>query len=245
MDPTFASRRISVPLHSGHVVTSLQHDDENIITGVDNKMIYIYSTETSKVLKVLEGHEGGVWSLKYTGNTLVSGSTDRTVRVWNIKTGKCTHVFRGHTSTVRCLDILHPVKIGKNDNGEDIIFPEVPLLVTGSRDHNLHVWKSPLDNEKENGDINRSIYDQSDSENQYLVATLLGHTQCVTSVSGFGNIIVSGSYDTTVRVWDLLDNGNCRYVLTAPNDRIYSTLLNFHTKRCYSGSMALDKDMGY
>jgi len=198
MDPTYEPKRISVPGHGSHVVTCLQHDDEKIITGVDDKLINIYSTKTGELLKVLKGHEGGVWALKYTGNTLVSGSTDRSVRVWNIRTGKCTHVFRGHTSTVRCLDILHPVKIGKNDNGEDIIFPEVPLIVSGSRDHSLRVWKLPL---------------------------------------GCGNIIVSGSYNTTVRVWDLLDNGNCKHVLSGHGDRIYSTALNFHTKRCYSGSM--------
>ena len=90
-------------------------------------------------MKVLEGHEGGVWALKYTGNTLVTGSTDRTVRVWNMKTGQCTHIFRGHTSTIRCLDIIHPAVIGKNQDGEDIVFPEYPLLITGSRDHNIHV----------------------------------------------------------------------------------------------------------
>lgn len=49
---------------------------------------------------------------------------------------------------MRCLDILHPVKIGKNDNGEDIIFPEVPLLVSASRDNSLRVWKLPLINEE-------------------------------------------------------------------------------------------------
>ncbi|CAG89016.2 DEHA2F07392p [Debaryomyces hansenii CBS767] len=240
MDPTYEPKRISVPGHGSHVVTCLQHDDEKIITGVDDKLINIYSTKTGELLKVLKGHEGGVWALKYTGNTLVSGSTDRTVRVWNIKTGKCTHVFRGHTSTVRCLDILHPVKIGKNDNGEDIIFPEVPLLVTGSRDHNLHVWKLPLMNEGEEAEddvVGQQTYDSNEIENPYLITVLLGHTQSVRSVSGYGNIIVSGSYDTTVRVWDLLDNGNCKHVLAGHGDRIYSTALNFHTKRCYSGSM--------
>lgn len=240
MDPKYEPKRISVPGHGSNVVTCLQHDDEKIITGVDDKLINIYSTQTGKLIKVLKGHDGGVWALKYTGNTLVSGSTDRTVRVWNIETGQCTHVFRGHTSTVRCLDILHPVKIGKNDNGEDIMFPEVPLLVTGSRDHNLHVWKLPLVNEEETSEdhiIEQQTYDSNEVGNPFLVAVLLGHTQSVRSVSGYGNIIVSGSYDTTVRVWDLLDNGACKHVLTGHSDRIYSTALNFETKRCYSGSM--------
>ncbi|CAK7896228.1 cell division control protein 4 [[Candida] anglica] len=239
MDPKYEPKRISVPGHGSNVVTCLQHDDDKIITGVDDKLINIYSTKTGELLRVLKGHDGGVWALKYTGNTLVSGSTDRTVRVWNIKTGKCTQVFRGHTSTVRCLDILHPVKIGTDDNGDDIIFPESPLLVTGSRDHDLRVWKLPLVSEDDSdiSDNTTPVPTEAGAENPYLVAILSGHTHSVRSVSGYGNIILSGSYDTTVRVWDLLDNGRCKHVLSGHQDKIYSTALDFQNKRCFSGSM--------
>lgn len=254
MNPKFEPRRISIniPSPGNNVVTCLQHDDDKIISGVDDKLINIYSTKTGEFLKVLKGHEGGVWALKYTGNTLVSGSTDRTVRIWNIKQGKCTHIFRGHTSTVRCLDILHPVVIGKDDSGKDIIFPKEPLLVTGSRDHNLIVWKLPIQpddgvklselgpddsNDDEMVDESAIGYDANDPSNPYLVKVLSGHTQSVRSVSAYGNIIVSGSYDATVRVWDLLDNANCKHVLNGHTDRIYSTSLDFKNKVCYSGSM--------
>lgn len=246
MDPTYEPKRISIriPSQGNNVVTCLQHDDDKIITGVDDRLISVYSTKTGELLKVLKGHEGGVWALKYTGNTLISGSTDRTVRVWNIKTGKCTHIFRGHTSTVRCLDILHPVKIGKDDAGNDIIFPKEPLLVTGSRDHNLNVWKLPIipeddDEESEEGDQSDAAitHDSNDPNNPYLLAVLLGHTQSVRSVSAYGNLIVSGSYDATVRVWDILDNFSCKQVLTGHTDRIYSTVLDYENKVCYSGSM--------
>ncbi|CUM66914.1 uncharacterized protein PRCAT00004599001 [Priceomyces carsonii] len=233
MDPKFEPKRISVAGNGNNVVTCLQHDEDKIVTGVDDKLISIYSTKSGELLKVLKGHEGGVWALKYVGNTLVSGSTDRTVRIWNLKTGKCTHVFRGHTSTVRCLDILQPVKIGEDDNGDDIIFPENPLLVTGSRDHHVHVWKLPLIDE----DYDEPQFDSAEAANPYLMHVLEGHTQSVRTVSAYGNLIVSGSYDTTVRVWDLLDNGKCKYILTGHGDRIYSTAINFKTMRCYSGSM--------
>ena len=90
------THRISVSGHGNKVVTCLQHDDEKVVTGVDDKCILIYSTQTGQLMKVLEGHEGGVWALKYTGNTLVTGSTDRTVRVWNMKTRAMYSYFRGH-----------------------------------------------------------------------------------------------------------------------------------------------------
>lgn len=238
MDPNYEPLRKSVPVKSdgSKVVTCLQHDDEKIITGVDNKSVFIYSTRTGKLLRELEGHEGGVWALKYTGNTLVTGSTDRTVRIWNMKSGRCTHVFRGHTSTIRCLDIMHPVVIGKDINGADIIFPEYPLLVTGARDHNIHVWRLPINNE-DDPEIDERPFDCNDSENPYLIAVLSGHTHSVRSVSGYGNIIISGSYDSTVRVWDLMENGICKHVLTGHHDKVYSTALDFNSRTCFSGSM--------
>lgn len=233
MNPKFKPKRITVKGHGSKVVTCLQHDDEKIVTGIDDKAINIYSTKTGKLIRVLDGHEGGVWALKYTGDTLVTGSTDKMVRIWNMRTGQCTHIFRGHRSTIRCLDIIHPTVIGKDVNGNDIIFPQFPILVTGSRDHNIHVWKLPIANDDEI----KPTFDCNENENPYLIAVLAGHTQSVRSVSGYGNIIVSGSYDSTVRVWDLLDNGRCKHVLTGHQDRVYSTTIDFQSKTCFSGSM--------
>lgn len=241
MDPNYEPARISVAGHGSNIVTCLQHDEEKVITGIEGKLINVHSSKTGELLRVLKGHDGGVWALKYFSNTLVSGSIDREVRVWNIRTGRCTHVFRGHTSTVRCLDILHPAQIGVSDNGTPIMYPKEPLLVTGSRDHNLHVWRLPLDNEQLGADeiTETQTFDAKDANNPYIVLILTGHTQSVRSVTAHGNIIISGSYDTTVRVWDLLEGGRCKHVLEGHSDKIYSVALNFEERRCYSSSMDL------
>jgi F-box and WD-40 domain protein CDC4 len=133
------------------------------------------------------------------------------------------------------LDIIHPTVIGKDVNGNDIVFPQFPILITGARDHNIHVWKLPI--APENEEAPQPTQDYNENENPYLIAVLMGHTHAVRSISGYGNIIISGSYDSTVRVWDLLENGKCKHVLTGHQDRVYSTAIDFASKRCFSGSM--------
>lgn len=237
MNPNYEPRRISYSGNGNKVVTCLEFDDQKIVTGVDDKHIVIYSTKTGDYVRTLKGHEGGVWALKYTGNTLITGSTDRTARVWNLKTGECIHIYKGHTLTIRCLDIIHPTNIGKDANGKDIIFPRFSLIVTGSRDHNMHVWQLPV------ADINNPLVDDfhlcsnDDLDDPYLVAVLSGHTQSVRSVLGHGNIVISGSYDSTVRVWDLMNNASCKHVLIGHHDRVYSIAMDFENKTCFSGSM--------
>ncbi|OMJ16960.1 Cell division control protein 4 [Smittium culicis] len=56
--------------------------------------------------------------------------------------------------------------------------------------------------------------DMSDSEDEpnvssYLKHTFIGHTQSVRTVATIGNLIVSGSYDKNLRVWDVV---TCRCV---------------------------------
>jgi len=75
----------------------------------DDHWIPIYSPPTGELIRLLQGHEGGVWGLAASKDILVSGSTtDRTVRIWDLNTGRYTHVFGGHTSTMRCLPFVEP-----------------------------------------------------------------------------------------------------------------------------------------
>jgi F-box and WD-40 domain protein CDC4 len=219
--------------HHRHVVTCLLFDSDKILTGSDDTKINVYDTKTGALRNRLEGHEGGVWALQYEGDTLVSGSTDRSVRVWDIKTGRCLQVFQGHTSTVRCLVILKPVRIDTEPDGTPVMMPKEPLIITGSRDSTLRVWKLP-----QPGD--RHIYQAgppaNDRDNPYFLRTLSGHHNSVRAIAAHGDTLVSGSYDCTVRVWKI-STGDLVHRLQGHTQKVYSVVLDHGRGRCISGSM--------
>ncbi|QSZ37035.1 hypothetical protein DSL72_009127 [Monilinia vaccinii-corymbosi] len=219
--------------HPSHVITCLQFDDEKILTGSDDTCIHVYDTKTGALRKKLEGHDGGVWALQYEGNVLVSGSTDRSVRVWDIEKGLCTQVFHGHTSTVRCLQILMPSEAGKTASGQPIMVPEQPLIITGSRDSQLRVWKLPAPGDKR---YIQTGPPTNDADCPYFVRVLAGHTHSVRAIAAHQDTLVSGSYDATVRVWKI-STGEVLHRLHGHTAKVYSVVLDHKRNRCISGSM--------
>ncbi|KAK9478646.1 WD40-repeat-containing domain protein [Lipomyces japonicus] len=231
MSPRSTPKHLSFPGHGRNVVTCLQFDSDKIITGSDDLCINVYDTQDGNLRCRLDGHEGGVWALQYEENTLVSGSTDRTVRVWDIEKGECTHIFYGHTSTVRCLEILMPVQVGTTSDGKPIMEPKEPLIVTGSRDSTLRVWKLPNKNDE------KYLPSQpGEDDGPFFLRMLEGHTQSVRAISGHGDTLVSGSYDTFVRVWKI-STGECVHRLAGHGAKVYSVVIDPKRQRCISGSM--------
>lgn len=219
--------------HGTHVVTCLQFDSDKILTGSDDTKINVFDTKTGALRRTLDGHEGGVWALQYDGSLLVSGSTDRSVRVWDIETGRCLQIFQGHTSTVRCLVILKPSVIGEKPDGTPLIMPKQPLIITGSRDSSLRVWKLPQIGEPS---VFQTGPNPNDMDNPYFIRVLNGHHHSVRAIAAHGDTLVSGSYDHTVRVWRI-STGEVIHRLAGHSQKVYSVVLDNQRNRCISGSM--------
>lgn len=233
MQPDVKPQHIAFRAHDRHVVTCLQFDADKVLTGSDDTNINVYDTKTGALQATLEGHEGGVWALEYHGNTLVSGSTDRSVRVWDIERARCTQIFHGHTSTVRCLQIVLPTEVGRDASGHPEIMPKEPLIITGSRDSNLRVWKLP-----KSGD---PVYYQNgptvdDASCPYFMRVLSGHQHSVRAIAAHGDTLVSGSYDCTVKVWKI-STGQTLHTLQGHSMKVYSVVLDHKRNRCISGAM--------
>ncbi|RMZ86597.1 hypothetical protein DV736_g6177, partial [Chaetothyriales sp. CBS 134916] len=226
-------RHIAFRAHDTHVVTCLQFDTNKILTGSDDNNINVYNTKTGALRSRLIGHEGGVWALQYEENTLVSGSTDRSVRVWDIDKGEERQVFRGHTSTVRCLQIVLPVKVGEAADNKPIMMPRQPLIITGSRDSTLRIWKLPR---PEDPTFIQSEADADADDCPWFLRTLTGHQHSVRAIAAHGDTLVSGSYDCTVRVWKI-STGESVLTLRGHAQKVYSVVLDHARNRCISGSM--------
>lgn len=233
MDPRSKPRHLAWRAHQRHVVTCLQFDSNRIITGSDDANIDIYNTQTGESVGRLHGHEGGVWALHARDNMLVSGSTDRTVRIWNIRSGEELHVFQGHTSTVRCLVVVEPHLVGYTADGRALHMPRHPLIITGSRDSTCRVWRLPRSDEPK---IRMRGLPQNETDNPYHIRILQGHMHSVRAIAAFCDTLVSGSYDTTVRVWKI-STGELVHRLQGHTQKVYSVVLDYERKRCMSGSM--------
>ncbi|CCG81807.1 putative Cell division control protein Cdc4 [Taphrina deformans PYCC 5710] len=228
MNPKREPKHLSFESHGRHVVTCLQLDDEKIITGSEDSNINIFDVRTGELRMTLEGHEGGVWALQYLGNTLVSGSTDRTVRIWDMSTGQCLQVLEGHTSTVRCLQILPMYSEDASSSGH--------IIITGSRDSTLRIWKLPEVAREAPASTPTQAKNPDELGSQYFLRSLLGHTQSVRALAADRDIVVSGSYDCSVRVWQIA-TGKCLWKLTGHAQKVYSVVLDYSQNRCISGSM--------
>ncbi|KAJ4478482.1 cell division control protein 4 [Lentinula aciculospora] len=226
----------SFPIHGDSVVTCLILDVpyDVIVTASDDHTITVYTLSTGQLKFNLIGHQGGVWclsSVKHDGqNLLASGSSDKTVRIWDLASGKCLHIFRGHTSTVRCLVVVYPTLIESSMNDKDL-YPKLPLIVTASRDKSVKVWSIP------GKDEHNFVADEGAdaSDNPHHLFNLTGHTQPVRGLSAHGRTAVSGSYDHTVRVWDII-SGECRHVLIGHSKK---GKLQFHDHPVFLAQLTL------
>ena len=164
----------------------------------------------------LEGHEKGVSSVRFSpdGTRLASASADKTVRVWRVADGACLATLVGHEKG--CSECAWSA-CGR-------------YVVSASDDKNVHLWCVHPDAAREADDENDAPASSEDGEKKSgggvfgeCLRVFSGHTAHVFSLdlSPAGNVLVTGSVDETVRLWDVR-RGTCMNVLPAHSDPVTS-----------------------
>ncbi|KAG9127828.1 SCF ubiquitin ligase complex subunit cdc4 [Ceratobasidium sp. 392] len=113
-------------------------------------------------------------------------------------------------------------------------WPKRSLVVSGSRDHTLRVWNLPRRGDK--GGDTLEFSEEEANHNPYHLRLLVGHTHAVRAVATHGRTAVSGSYDNTVKVWDII-TGERKWDLTGHTQKVYSVALDLDRSQVISGSM--------
>ena len=147
------------------------------------------------------------------GTRVVSGSSDRSVRVWNAVTGDIERVVKGHTSYVESVAFSH----------------SGTRVASGGHDGTVLVWYVAARGTK------RTL------EGFYNAATglervLKGHSDLVNSVafSPDDTRVVSGSFDKTVRIWNV-NTGEIERVLEGHTYSVLSVTFSPDRTRVISG----------
>jgi WD40 repeat protein len=154
-------------------------DSSRIALGGHNGKIFIYRTESGKLLQTLAGHEDAVTSLAFSpdGAILASGGQDGTIRLWDLQTRKEVRLLDRLSQDVRNSSV--PVRIGCMD-----ISPDGSLLVTGEEDGMIRFWNMATG---------------------LQIAAFQGHRGEVETLDFNldGTQFISGGQDGTLRLWKI------------------------------------------
>ncbi|KAF8490580.1 hypothetical protein JB92DRAFT_3008675 [Gautieria morchelliformis] len=189
------------------------HDGSLIVSGSDDSTVRIWDMETGehKMLSIMtpsdiDGRVSGVSSVAISpdGHLVAAGYYDATVRLWDIQTGQLLNHLMGHSSQILS------VAFTPDGNG----------LISGSMSGEVKRWDlglllrtvqrgAPLKQSYEvdgEGVGSPAKEESGQNEGVYVwMVEFIGHTRGVRSVavSHDNQWVVSGSYDRSVRFWDL------------------------------------------
>ena len=185
---------------------------------------------------VIKGHLIDVLSTAYSpsGQHIATGSKDKRIRVWDSESGQEILTLNGHTGGVDGVSFS----------------PDGRRVVSGSDDKTLTVWDAPSEIPNAlKGKAEAAMYhvartlrnragllNVAEEKSEEELFTLKGHTQGVTSVafSPDGKRIISGSNDTTVKIWDNV-SGQGALTLERANGSGSSVSFSPDGKRIVSG----------
>eukprot|EP00092_Neocalanus_flemingeri_P075476 GFUD01093493.1.p1 GENE.GFUD01093493.1~~GFUD01093493.1.p1 ORF type:complete len:511 (+),score=129.28 GFUD01093493.1:81-1613(+) len=173
-----------------YIVKKFSCEDE--VTGMDvsdryivaqyflDPVIDVFDRKSQKLLHHLEGHEYGGQAVQILGQILYSGSKDCTFRTWDLKTGKALSKVSDHKDYIQSMKVKEVCITGLGEDGE------VTAAVTGgAADHLINVY-----NTNEDGALTKRF-------------TLEGHSGWVNNIDITNTMIISGSQDCTIKLWDL------------------------------------------
>jgi F-box/WD-40 domain protein MET30 len=239
--PQFTTKTLTG--HSKSIISSCYDASSNLLfTGSLDHTVRVWDITKTILKQTLVGHTSCITALQTNTTVVLSGSMDSTIRIWSLETFQCTRVLQEthgvlslalSGSMLACGLTTGVVKIRNFSNNTECQWPahneqlnkvrllgDNKLILTCSNDGSIKLWNI---------------------DSKTVVRCLVGHTAPIVSVAMLGlsndytkiNLIVSGSLDNTIKVWDC-KTGKCEKTLFGHMDGVWT--VDADSLRIVSGS---------
>lgn len=174
------------------------------------------------VISIPKAHNGPVHASVFSrlGPFVFTGGQDRNIKLWNIKTQQLVHSIKGHAYEVLDLAIAH----------------DETHLVSCGGGRNVYVWDLSVSGSG-NDNEDKSTGGRAPPA---MVHCFQDHIARVNSVcfNESSNVVASGSYDATVKLWDCRgQNSHRKPIQTLVNARDSITSVKIAGHFVYTGSV--------
>jgi WD40 repeat protein len=181
-----------------------------IVVGCNNGKLLVLDLGPGRVAKSLVGHHDAVLSIAALGNNrILSASNDGTLRVWDLSTCSCVSSLDSlcdpmsavgivDHNLIVCASILSPLRlcIIDSNSSRDLLDGYDCTIFSIARISDSRVALGRQDGNIDIVDIDRAS----------RIGVMRGHSDVVTFLSMiYGDYIVSGALDATVRIWNHQD----------------------------------------
>ena len=194
--------------HTGSILC-LQYDDKLMVTGSSDFTLIMWDVEADyKPIRRLRAHTAGVLDVCFDKNHIVSCSKDATVCVWDRQSGEFLRKLSGHRGPVNAVQLRGNLVVSASGDG----IAKLWNLASGlcikeflSKDRGMACVEFSPDSRTILAGGNDQVIYQFDTNTGELVREMKGHEGLVRSLhldSASGRL-VSGSYDTSVKAYDL------------------------------------------
>ncbi|ETO12530.1 WD-40 repeat protein [Reticulomyxa filosa] len=203
MFDTFLSSKL-INTFTGHTnwVRSIDYstfdDCQFICSGSDDTTVRVWDVDNNKQIRLFNGHSKPVFCVKFSSyyyhnhhqNIICSSSSDNTIRFWDFKYNKQLQIFNGHTNGV------YGIEFSQFNGGK--------YLCSGSYDNTIRLWD--VETSKSLHVFNgheRAVWCVDISPVQSNINNDNNKMNNIGVINGNGYTICSGSFDNTIRIWDI------------------------------------------
>lgn len=194
--------------HTGSILC-LQYDKDIMITGSSDCTLIVWDVQAEyKPTMRLRSHTAGVLDVCFDDKHMVSCSKDATVCLWDRQTGSFLRKLAGHRGPVNAVQLRGDLVVSASGDGiaklwnirSGLCIKEFP-----SQDRGMACVEFSPDSRTILAGGNDQVIYQFDTTTGELVRELKGHEGLVRSLhlDSANGRVVSGSYDTSVKAYDL------------------------------------------